>query len=78
MPTQKIIESTISFFWIRISMQKNSLFHLFILQIQSILDFCHQIRHTQFFTMLTPKISNCFLICVKMYLHAKNQFVLEI
>ena len=48
-------------------MQKTSLFHLFILQIESFLE-----------STPTPKIFNVLLICMNLYQHAKNQLILEI
>ena len=46
-----------------------------ILQIQSILEFCHQNGYTYFLTMLTPKIFNYLLISANLYQHAKKQLI---
>ena len=49
---------------------KNQFFHLFILQIQSILETCHPT-----FDYPNPKIFNQLLICMNLYQHAKNQLI---
>ena len=52
-------------------MQKSSLFHQFIIEIQSILESCDQTGHTQtFFDHL--------FIYVNLYQHVKNQAILLI
>ena len=62
----KIIESTIC-----TSMQKISLFHLFILQIQSFQSPALNLPHPSL-TMLTPKFFNYLLVCVNLCQHAKK------
>ena len=56
--------------WISINMRKISLSHLFIFQIQSVLESHH---HTRFFILSSQNIFNYLLICVNLYQHAKNQ-----
>ena len=56
--------------WISINMRKISLSHLFIFQIQSVLESHH---HTRFFIWSSQNIFNYLLICVNLYQHAKNQ-----
>ena len=58
-------------------MQKISLFHLFILQLQSILESRHQTGHT-FLAMLTLRFFSHLLVYVNLCQHAKNQLILEI
>ena len=59
-------------------MQKISLFHLFILQIQSILESHHQTGHIHFWPCSPPRIFNHLLICVKLYQHANIQLVASV
>ena len=54
-------------------MQKISLFHLFILQIQTILESRHMTSYTHFWP--TPNIFNHLLLFIKLYQHAKNQLI---
>ena len=55
-------------------MQKTSLFHLFRLQLQSILESRHMTGHP-FLTMPTPKIFKHLLICMNLHQYAKNQLI---
>ena len=56
-------------------MQKISSFHLFILEIQSILESWDKIGHTPFVTMANQKAFDQLLIFVNLYRHAKNQAI---
>ena len=56
-------------------MQKISSFHLFILEIDSILESWDKIGHTPFVTMAKQKAFNQLLIFVNLYQHAKNQAI---
>ena len=70
-PSQKFLVSFL-FLWSCINMQKISFYHLFILQIQSILE-SHQQLATPIFDHAHLIKFNYLLICVKLYKHAKNQ-----
>ena len=72
-PTQELL--TFSFPGFCISMQKISLFHLFIFEIQSISEYHDHTCHNHFLTMPTPKIFKHILICMNLYQHAKNQLI---
>ena len=56
-------------------MQKISSFHLFILEIESILESWDKIGHTPFVTMANHKDFDQLLIFVNLYQHAKNQAI---
>ena len=51
---------------------KNSYFHQFILEMQSILEFQYYIGHAHFWQCLTKKIFYKLLIFVNLYQHAKK------
>ena len=56
-------------------MKKIILFHLFIFEIQSILESHDQTDHTHFWQMSTHTNFDQLLICVKLYQHEKNQLI---
>ena len=64
MATQTNLWSTFNFLWICINMEKVRSFYLLILQIQTILESCHQTSHTHFFVWIcTRKQKSVDFIC---------------
>ena len=61
-PPKKFLMS-LQFFWICMNMQKISLFHLLILQIQSILESSHMTGQTHFWPSQPLKFSITFNLC---------------
>ena len=74
----KIIEATFNFPELVQACKKISLFHLFILEIQSNLKSLDQTPHTHFLTMPFQKIFDQLLIFMNLHQHAKDQFISSI
>ena len=74
MSTPKKFWSVFKFLWICINMQKLSLFHLFILQLQSILESSQQTGQTHL-SLPTPEIINHHITCMNLFQSAKNKLI---
>ena len=74
MPTQKCFDQVLIFFNLYQN-ANNQLFHLFILQIQPILETRDLIGHTHFWPCSTKKFAINFLISLNFYQCTKNEAV---